>query len=312
MRELRYEWGGSTYAFATPGLIPVIAGMQHASARLDGVLIDVPAPTLLPPPTPSADLERFWKTVRSEIQCGELVRRRLHEVLLQGTPYDHATTDPWEQYRVQPRQDVAGVAAALPPWVGGRHNAPLAQVDFEWLPEMLEARDCSSALLSRLPACSLQTLRDRARAAEAAGAPLVPQPSAGTGARAKPASEMVQEMYVRARLRESESERKLAESEQEVADIRRKLADLSGGRADAAIALGWDGLQELVDAVIGEGTFARALNAIPDEWEEDEALSVLGGLLREPNQSQHVWLLQKAPASSTLPSKAPTVVRSRS
>jgi hypothetical protein len=141
---------------------------------------------------------------------------------------------------------------------------------------------------------------------------LVPQPSAGTGARAKPASEMVQEMYVRARLRESESERKLAESEQEVADIRRKLADLSGGRADAAIALGWDGLQELVDAVIGEGTFARALNAIPDEWEEDEALSVLGGLLREPNQSQHVWLLQKAPASSTLPSKAPTVVRSRS
>ena len=73
--EYLYAWGGSTYAFLPSRLVPVVAGMRHGSARLDGILIDAPAPTLLPPLTPSADLQAFWKRARSQIKCGELVRR---------------------------------------------------------------------------------------------------------------------------------------------------------------------------------------------------------------------------------------------
>ena len=92
--------------------------------------------------------------------------------------------------------------------------SPVAQVDFEWLPDVLEGRDASSALLPKLPAPSLQRLCEAARAAEAAGASIAPQPTGaadggGGVGRRKPASEVLQELYVAARLRESDEQPQL-------------------------------------------------------------------------------------------------------
>ena len=99
MEELVYEWGGETYAFRTPSHVPIITSLHLASARLDGILVDQPAPTLLPPLSPLLDLQTFWKRARSMVRCGELVRRRLHALLMQGAPYDARHGDPWQQYR---------------------------------------------------------------------------------------------------------------------------------------------------------------------------------------------------------------------
>ena len=36
---------------------------------------------------------------------------------------------------------------------------------------------------------------------------------------------------------------------------------------------------------------ARAVHAVPDEWEEEDALAALGDLLRRPMESEYLWLL---------------------
>ena len=48
------------------------------------------APTLQPPLSATSDLHDFWKRARSQLRCGEVVRRRLHALLMQGAAFDAA------------------------------------------------------------------------------------------------------------------------------------------------------------------------------------------------------------------------------
>ena len=319
--EYRYSWGGSTYAFLPSSLVPIVAGMKHASARLDGILLDVPAPTLQQPLTPSADLQAFWKRARSQIRCGEVVRRRLHALLMQGAPYDHFSGDPWEQYRVSvPPVSRGSSPAAAPPvavpkrWVSGKpaleegaeaHEGGggeiIATLQFEWMPEPLAGRDCSCALLTRLRSDALLELRDRARAEadNARGhASSSPSSAAGGGRPALPGgkapADVLQDLYLKARIREADEVAKAAAKAKVAEVLCARLESLSPRRVERAIKEGWDGLETLIEAELGDGAWTRTVTAVPDEWEEDEALEALADVLRRPTQSQHLWLLTQA------------------
>lgn len=303
---LVYEWGEHKYAFRTPALIPVVTGMGLASARLDGVLIDTPAPTLLPPLTETLDLQAFWKKARSQVRCGELVRRRLHALLMQGASYDAATADPWEQYRLPP-EPVA--PSGLDSWfappppaeeplvASARHEfaarEAIASLQSEWMPEVNAGRDCSCELLTRLRSDALLTLRDRARAAQAAeGHATVgtarPRPGQMRG---KASAEVLQDLYLRAKVREAEEAKRKEDETREERRIRQRLLVLTAAERAAACANGWDGLQEAIEAALGDGTWARAVNLVPDEWEEEEAIEAFSDILLRPETSEHVHLL---------------------
>ena len=49
--------------------------------------------------------------------------------------------------------------------------------------------------------------------------------------------------------------------------------------------------QEAMEAALGDGAWAKAVNSVPDDWEEEEALEALSDLLRRPHQSEHARLL---------------------
>lgn len=299
--ELTYEWGGYTYAFRTPALVPTITCVHAASARLDGVIVDVPPPTLLPPLSATSDLHDFWKRARGQIRCGELVRRRLHGLLMQGVAFDAQTTDPWEQYRVRTQYTPA--------------TPPLAALPFRWLPEPLAGRDASNGLLTRLKSTALLRLRDRAQQEEAT-ASVSESMSGGNGpaspnvkhasptrrssvhrssiaghAGSKATADVLQELYLKARIREAEEARQRDEEQKAEAALRARLSALPPERVKSAVANGWDGLQELLGEAVGNGAWMRAVNALPDEWEEEEALEALADLLQRPNHSSHMWLL---------------------
>ena len=316
--EYLYEWGGSTYAFLPSRLVPIVTGMHNASARLDGVLIDAPAPTLLPPLTPSADLQAFWKRARSQIKCGELVRRRLHALLMQGATYDHFNADPWEQYRVSaPAVSQGSSPAAAPPpkaWppLGGAADAELeaaprlASLQFEWMPEPLEGRDCSQTLLTRLRSTALLKLRDRERALQGAAPPGPAGADAAEPMRAQRKSvgvraslhggrataDVLQDLYLKARIREADEVKRQEEAVKERELLRARLELLSPRRVADAIGTGWDGLQGLFQTELGDDMWAQAVDAVPDDWEEEQALEALADLLRRPTESEHFWLLR--------------------
>jgi len=292
---LVYEWGEYKYAFRTPAMIPVLTGMSLASARLDGVLIDTPAPTLLQPLTETHDLQAFWKKARSQVRCGELVRRRLHALLMQGANYASATADPWEQYRLPSEGKVptdAALAASALHELACREA--LASLQSEWMPEVQDGRDCSCVLLTRLRSDALLVLRDRARAAQQVEGQHVStntsRPRPGT-MRGKASAEVLQDLYLRAKVREAEEARRKDEEAREERALRKRLAALPAAHRAAACAGGWDGLQEVIESVLGDGTWARAVNSVPDEWEEEEAIEAFCDLLQHPETSKHVLLL---------------------
>ena len=133
------------------------------------------------------------------MRCGELVRRRLHALVIQGAQYDVRTADPWEQYRL-PNQGVSssggGASAALvaSAWQELSERESVAALQAEWMPEAREGRDCSCQLLTRLRSDALLTLRDRARAQQKEGSGSYssgtsrprPRPRRPTGARLWP------------------------------------------------------------------------------------------------------------------------------
>ena len=80
----------------------------------------------------------LWRDSRSQIKCGELVRRRLHALLMQGGSFDFETADPWEHYRTAGALTPSERAAAE-----GTPELPIASLPFEWMPETLPNRDCS-------------------------------------------------------------------------------------------------------------------------------------------------------------------------
>ena len=143
---LRYVWGRHTYEFPRPALIPVLAGVDGASFRLDDVHFEAAVPSLAPPFSSLLDLQTLWRSARQQIRCGQLVRERFHALLLQGAEFDADVSDPWAQYRVT----AAGGAAGSAP-IG----APYASLPFEWMPEEQDGRDAAYQLLGRLPADSL-------------------------------------------------------------------------------------------------------------------------------------------------------------
>ena len=294
---LVYEWGEYRYAFRTPAMVPVITGLSHASARLDGVLIDSPAPTLQPAFNEALDLAAFWKKARSQVRCGELVRRRLHALVIQGAHYDTRTADPWEQYRL-PNEGVpssGGASAALvaSAWQELSERESVAALQAEWMPEAREGRDCSCQLLTRLRSDALLTLRDRARAQQKDGSSSY---SSGTSRprptmRGQASAEVLQDLYLRAKVREAEEANRRETLAKEERALRRKLASLTEAERVAACANGWDGLQEAFELVLSKGMWARAVCSVPDEWEEQEAIEAFCDLLQHPETSKHIGLL---------------------
>ena len=166
------------------------------------------------------------------------------------------------------------------------------------MPEPLDGRDASCAMLTRLRSVALLKLRDRARAAEAE-----PPPPGGLASPARKSSrvrnvggkataEMLQDLYLKARIREVEEAKKLEDRAREEAALRGKLGALSAAEVDAAVRAGWDGLQDTIEATLGDSAWARCVNRVPDEWEEEEALDAIADLLRRPATTEHIWLVR--------------------
>ena len=184
------------------------------------------------------------------------------------------------------------------------------------LPEPLAGRDCSCHLLTRVRSIALLKLVDRERAREQAdaaslgeygsnattramGAPLSPSrtrrsqrgPFAGGVGASRPTADMLQELYLKARIREAEEAKRKEEEDRELHALRQQLGALPTAYVEAAIGQGWDGLQEAIERALGDGAWARAVNSVPDDWEEEEALEALADMLRRPMQSEHALLL---------------------
>ena len=243
---------------------------------------------------------------------------------MHGASYDAATTDPWEQYRVPPpspahtpstarvsktalehktaladgRGTFASLAAAAAREASAR--APVASLASEWMPEVNgEWRNCSCELLGRLRSDGLLTLRDRARAraAAAAAAPAAagnaraPSTSPPTSRPGASAEEVLQELYLHARVREAEEAKRRDGRARAERQARAALAALPAAEVAAACEKGFDGFEEALETTLGVGTWARAIGAVPDKWEEEEALDAFADLLRHPQTSQHLWLL---------------------
>ena len=92
-------------------------------------------------------------------------------------------------------------------------------------------------------------------------------------------------------MREAEESKRREESAKEERLLRRQLGALPRDEVAAACASGWDGMQAVIERVLGDGSWARAVNSVPDDWEEEEALEAISDLLRNPAESEHAWLL---------------------
>ena len=104
-------------------------------------------------------------------------------------------------------------------------------------------------------------------------------------------ADVLQELYLKARIREAEEQKRQEEDERKVEVVRQRLAMLPVEHVEAAISQGVDGLQDAFDGALGEGAWERAVTSVPDEWDEEEALAAFGELLRRPKQSEHARLL---------------------
>ena len=92
-------------------------------------------------------------------------------------------------------------------------------------------------------------------------------------------------------MRETEEARREEKKKAEEAKVRKALKELPADQVVAACAHGWDGMQEAIDAALGDGAWTRAVSAVPDEWEEEEAMAAIAELLQKPEASRHIWLL---------------------
>ena len=202
------------------------------------------------------------------------------------------TTDPWEQYRT-PGVDPVDETEELGP------DAAVASLNFPWMPDVVDGRDCSCTLLTRLRSDALLKLRDREQAAEAedgvaageaSASPAQARPRRAGGA-GKASADKLQELYLKAKLREAEETKRREESAKEERALRRQLAALPAEEIAAACASGWDGMQVIIEKVLGDGSWARAVNSVPDDWEEEEAIDAISQLLRNPTESEYIWLL---------------------
>ena len=185
------------------------------------------------------------------------------------------------------------------------------------MPEPLEGRDSSSTMLSRLRSAALLKLRDRAREeAEqqkkvAAAAAMSTTTSTNTTTSrvasagtvrggllggvggGKATAEMLQDLYLKARIREVEETKRVEETARLEVAMRKALSEIDREDVGKAIAMGWDGLQDAIEGVLGDGAWGRCVNNVPDEWEEEEALDAIADLLRQPKRTPFLWLLTK-------------------
>ena len=184
----------------------------------------------------------------------------------------------------------------------------MASLPFAWMPEPLPGRDCSCALLLRLKSVALLKLREREVRREQAeieklgemvvsGAPSSPsrasrrQSKFGGFTTGRATADVLQELYKKARIREVEEAKRKEEVQREVDRLRLILASVPSEHIEVAIELGFDGLQDLIESVLGDGSWARIVNSVPDDWDEEEALNAIADLLRRPARSEHAWLL---------------------
>ena len=153
--------------------------------------------------------------------------------------------------------------------------------------------------LTRLRSDALLELRDRARAeADNARGHASSSPSSAAGGAPctswQAPADVLQDLYLKARIREADEVAKAAAKAKVAEVLCARLESLSPRRVERAIKEGWDGLETLIEAELGDGAWTRTVTAVPDEWEEDEALEALADVLRRPTQSQHLWLLTQA------------------
>jgi hypothetical protein len=109
--------------------------------------------------------------------------------------------------------------------------------------------------------------------------------------RGQASAEVLQDLYLRAKVREAEEANRRETLAKEERALRRKLASLTEAERVAACANGWDGLQEAFELVLSKGMWARAVCSVPDEWEEQEAIEAFCDLLQHPETSKHIGLL---------------------
>ena len=197
---------------------------------IDGVLIDAPAPSLLPPPSALADRKR---RARARWCAAASWCAAMHSLLMQGAPYDRDRADPWEQYRCGPAGGGAAVSVGST-LSGCRRRSTVATR--------------TTRLLGRLRSDALLALRDRARADEAAagGARAAGGTAAAAAARSargggKATAEALQERYLKARIREAEEARRVEQRAKETARVAGRLGELPAAAVDAAIGAGWEG-----------------------------------------------------------------------
>ena len=72
-----------------------------------------------------------------------------------------------------------------------------------------------------------------------------------------------------------------------------------------AAEAGWDGLRAIFSDALGDGVWERAVNLVPDDWEEEEALEAFETMLAAPEESEHLWLLLSPGRYSAAPMRRP-------
>ena len=106
-------------------------------------------------------------------------------------------------------------------------------------------------------------------------------------------------------MREAEAARREKARQDEIASLCAKLAALSMEDRSLAAEAGWDGLRAIFSDTLGDDVWERAVNLVPDDWEEEEALDAFERMLAAPEESEYVWLLLSPGRYSTTPLRRP-------
>lgn len=107
----------------------------------------------------------------------------------------------------------------------------------------------------------------------------------------KTSADKLQDLFLKAKVREAEDVKRDEERDREMGVARRAIAAIPKPSVAAAIDDGWDGIGDLISQALGDGAWQRAVNSVPDEWEEDEALGAFEDVLNAPSTSDFIWLL---------------------
>ena len=108
-------------------------------------------------------------------------------------------------------------------------------------------------------------------------------------------SEQLSERLARSLEASREEGRRKGELLAEAVAAREALRGLAADRVEAASAGGWDGISELVAELLGGDVWERALNGVPDDWEEEQAQDNILDALRRPDESPHFALFLSGP-----------------